>query len=196
MPKIIPKKKQKVLRLLILVTFLSLLFLASFEAAVYIQKDEFIIGTIAKYGHLGALLIGVFSGLNFLLPFPPATLVPIFITAGISIPALVIFFTIGTTLADLIGYLFGYYTADYAKEKYPQTLERMQKFKDRYHKNWTFVFVFIYAAFIPLPNEAFIIPLAFLGVRLRSFLIPMILGTMIYHTVGVYGFNILFQTLI
>jgi hypothetical protein len=55
------------------------------------------------------------------------------------------------------------------------------------HPGLIAVFVTIYAALVPLPNELILVPLAFAGVSWRLLLVPLIVGAVIIQTLLVTG---------
>lgn len=79
----------------------------AFYLAHLATGSEVIQEIVRRYGYLGSFLIAVFSGFNFLVPIPAASLMPLFIESGLSFLPTVIFITLGMTAADAISFFFG-----------------------------------------------------------------------------------------
>lgn len=150
--------------------------------------------TVAQLGYAGVLLVAVVSGFNTIAPVPPATFVPMFTASGLIMPLIIGTFIVGTTVADLTAYIFGKLSKDFVTTRYPKTLYYIEKLHTN-NNALLFLFVFAYAAAVPFPNEAFIIPFALIGIPLRRFIFPMLLGTTIYHIATAYGVENLYNFL-
>lgn len=146
---------------------------------------------IASWGYLGVVLLGVIAGLNVLIPLPAASFAPAFIAAGLWLPFIIIALTIGTIIADFIGFAFGRWSRASISEKYPVLLIHYEKLLTK-HRLWLLPVIFLYASFVPFPNEAIILPLAVLGIRFRLMLIPLLLGNLLHQTLLSYGAQNLF----
>ena len=179
--------------------------LFAFFAAVGITTGAFFLAShltesgslgqfVAGSGIFGAIAIAFVSGLNFVVPVPPATFAPIFIESGVNPYLVVIGFVIGTTIADSIGYLLGWVGRGSAETNHPKLAKRLHEFMTQ-HTHLVLPLAFIYFAVAPLPNEIILIPLALSGYRYRDLLIPMIAGTIIHHPILVFGYQSVFNYL-
>lgn len=149
---------------------------------------------VASMGYLGVLIVGIVGGLSTFVPFVPASFTPAFLASGLLLPIIILMLTIGTTLADLLAYALGTWSAGHILEHYPKTYQYIQKLNID-NTLMLGVFICVYAAVVPFPNEAFIIPLALLGVPIRSFIVPLLIGTAFYHTATAYGAQSIFHAL-
>jgi hypothetical protein len=155
-------------------------------ASLQLQSNETIVVTIASLGYIGVFIAGLIAGLNFIFPVPAATLSPLFIEAGLTIPFIIIFLAAGTLVADFIGYLIGHTSRPIIKNKHPKIVALANRVSGA-HPGLLVVFVTIYAALVPLPNELILIPLAFAGVSWRLLLVPLFVGAVIIQTLLVTG---------
>lgn len=149
---------------------------------------------IASLGYPGVVILAIIAGLNLAVPIHAATFVPLFLTAGLAMPLIVVALVIGTTIADLIGYLIGRFGRRHLVNKYQKIAAWSKKIHDE-KRHLVVPFVFLYSSFVPFPNEAMLIPLALLGVRIRLIIIPLILGTFVHQATWAYGFSTLFELL-
>lgn len=171
----------------VLVILVASLYLANFVANNTMAQDM-----VGQFGYLGVLLLAVVSGINILLPVPAATFTPVFLAAGLWLPFIILALVIGTTIADFIGYFVGHWSREFAEDHYPKTFSRIVSLNEN-HRRWLLPFVFLYAAVIPFPNEAMLIPLAVIGIRLKSLLIPLILGNIVNQSALALGATNIFM---
>jgi len=173
-----------------------LLALAAVASVAFFIAEEVLINPglqslIASFGYLGITAFATVAGLNIFLPIPAATFTPIFIAAGLSLPLIILALTVGTLLADLIGFVFGRLSRTTIATQYPKFISRLEHIY-AHKRHWLTLIVFIYAAFIPIPNEVLVIPLALLGVRWQAIILPLFFGNYINQTLYAYGFQYLF----
>ncbi|MBP9717230.1 MAG: hypothetical protein KBD44_00765 [Candidatus Pacebacteria bacterium] len=147
--------------------------------------------TVASWGYLGVVLLGIVAGLNVIVPLPAGSFAPAFVAAGMWMPFIIIALTIGTLIADYIGYAFGRWSRTGISEKYPKLLVRYESLITKHHI-WLLPVIFLYAAFVPFPSEAIILPLAVLGINFRQMFLPLLLGNLLYQTLLSYGAQNLF----
>lgn len=189
------KHKEKLRHILVLVIIIVFVVLGVIELTTFINENTNAQMIVSKLGYLGVLGIAIIAGLNIFLPFPAAAFVPIFTAAGLWLPLITLMLIIGTTIADCIGYLIGKMGKDFVATEYPTTYKRFLRITTKNHR-LLLPFIFIYAAFVPLPNEAFLIPIAMMGVPLRTFIIPLVAGTVVHQTVLAYSVQGIFNTLL
>jgi membrane protein YqaA with SNARE-associated domain len=182
---------KKIIHFLCIAVGVTTLIIASFFFADYVANNAGAQEMVHHLGYVGVLIVAYVTGVNVILPIPPATFVPIFTAAGLLMPFILAAFVTGTLLADLTGYLVGKAGKKFVAAHYPKTHRILQKLRKR-HAKLIIPFVFIYTAFIPFPNEAFIIPLGMMGVRVRSIILPLIAGTTVYHMLTIYGTQTIF----
>lgn len=186
---IVPKN---ITRVLVIVFLCAAIVFSTVETATFVSSNNGAQALVSKFGYIGILVISILAGVNIFVPVPAATFTPIFIAAGLSMPHIILLLIVGTTIADIAGYTVGRLSKDFASERYPKTYNRIFYMRQQHHK-LLLPLVFAYAAFIPFPNEAFLIPLALVGVRLRTFIIPLVLGTAINQILLVYGIQNIFS---
>lgn len=185
-------RRKKVFNLILFLGLISAALFGSFLLAEYISSDNSSRELIQDYGYFGIVLVSFVAGLNFILPIPAATFVPIFTAGGISLPEIILFLIIGTMAANLLSYYIGRYGGTVAESHYPKLQKKLLSLY-RNQSRWLPYFVFGFAAFIPLPDEVYLIPLGIIGVKLKQFIIPLILGTATYQTLAALGVDNLFR---
>lgn len=185
-------------RLFNLTMFLGLLALGVFGSLLL---TEHVIANpayhehIQQFGFVGVLFISFVAGLNLFLPVPAATFVPVFTAGGMTLPSIIIFLIIGTMAANLFSYVAGRYGGKVVKSHYPELQQKMiHLYKE--HSRFLPHFVFFFTALIPLPDEVFLVPLGIIGIKLKQFIIPLVLGTVFYQTFAAYGVDNIFKFLI
>ncbi len=185
---------KKIARFALLGILITAVWIAALFLAEYVATNDMARNLVSQFGYIGVLVVAIVSGLNVLVPVPAAAFVPVFAAAGLHIWLIIGVLVIGTTIADLIGYYVGRWSKEFVQEHYPKTFRKMKILDDSHH-NWVLPLVFVYAALLPFPNEAIIIPLALIGFRFRTFLIPLILGNIVYQTALAFGATNIFTLL-
>lgn len=178
-----------------MIIFLAVLLIGlALYATSYITDHPETQEIIASLGYPGVVILAILAGLNLAIPIHAATFVPLFLSAGLSLPLIIVALVIGTTIADSIGYIIGRFGRRHLINKYQKIADLSKKIHNE--KRYLIVpFVLLYSAFVPFPNEAMLIPLAILGVRIQLIIIPLILGTFVHQATWAYGFSTLFDLL-
>jgi len=186
--------KKRIKQGFILGIILVLVLTGAFFAADYVRSSPSASAFIAQFGYGGVILLATIAGLNVFIPVPSASFVPIFTEVGLWLPGIILSLTIGTIIADYIGFVFGHWGRKAVVKKYPKPMERFERLYDNHRKFLPYV-IFLYAAFMPLPNEAIVLPLAVLGVPFRTMLIPLFIGNLVNQTIFSYGIQNVFTWL-
>ncbi len=173
------------------VLLFGLLLVVSFWAAEQLRTEPSLQQTILRFGYPGIILVSIIAGLNVIVPFPAASLVPIFTTAGLYLPFIILCLTLGTVIADYIGFRFGRFSSNHVHARYPKLVSTLEHI---YTEKQSLVLptIFIYAACIPFPNEVLLIPLAILGMRFSRILIPLLLGDLLNQFLYAVGIQNVF----
>lgn len=161
---------------IILVTVLAL-----FLAEWIVQSPE-AQATIASLGYFGVVMVAIIGGLNIIIPIPAVTLTPIFTASGLHLPFIILALTGGTIIADYIGYLFGKISRPVLYGHYPKVITWLEETIITRPKLLQLI-TFIYAAFIPLPNEVLVIPLAVMNIKFRRILLPLLFGNLLNQAI-------------
>ncbi len=183
-------KTQWITGLLVVITItLGIAFLAEHLAPDHLDE-----ALILQFGYVGIIIIGVIAGLNTFVPVPAASFTPLFLGAGFSFPLIILFLSIGTIIADIVGYIFGQWSREFFLSRHPRFFAYFSRQAERNTSHISLI-LFLYAAFVPFPNELMIIPLAFGGVRFRLMVIPLFIGNMLNHTMIALGVTSVFNSL-
>jgi membrane protein DedA with SNARE-associated domain len=163
----------------------------SFLLTNYVVENESSQILIQDFGYLGVLAISFIAGLNFIIPIPAATFVPVFTAGGMSLPIIIALLTLGTLAASLLAYTIGHFSRNLALTHYPKLQAKLLSSYQK-HKKLLPYFIFFAASLIPLPDEIYLVPLGVIGVPVRTFLFPLILGTVIYQSLSAFGISNIF----
>jgi membrane protein YqaA with SNARE-associated domain len=158
--------------------FVIALLVFSIFAADYVAQNDFAKTIIDKLGYIGIIIIGYIGGLNLAIPVPGPTLTPIFLAAGFSFAGIIVALSFGSLLADSTAYILGHLGRAYAKHRGSKMYERIQRLTLEKRRVIPLL-VFAYASLVPLPNEIVVIPLALLGHKFRTIIVPLTLGTIV-----------------
>ena len=168
------------------------IFIVAVLVAGSLTESQTVQALMERFGYFGILLVGMVTGFNILVPVPGSAFTPLFLSGGFPFVGIMIALSIGTTIADFVGFTVGKMSRSYVEKQHTFWYEKLREFSDRFR--WLVLpFVFFYAAFAPIPNEVILIPLGLLGFKIRMLVVPLLLGTVVHHSVysllamGVFG---------
>ena len=145
----------------------------------------------AAAGYPGLLLASVVSGFNLVWPVPISFFYPFFIESGFQPAPTLATIALGMTGGDLLGYLIGDATRHMADHRLAGFRARAEALHDR-HRLLPLGLLFVYAAFVPLPNEILVIPMAFMRYSLVAVMTAVLLGNVIFNTMMAFGVALIF----
>ncbi len=185
-------KRKKALNVFLFLLILGGGLAASFFLSQYVASNDASQLLIQEFGYIGILAVSFIAGLNLFIPIPAATFVPVFTAAGISLFEIIVLLVIGTMAANLLSYFLGLYGGKITTTHYPELQKKLIRLYQK-KKEWLVYFVFLFTALMPLPDEVFLIPLGIIGVKLKQFIIPLMLGTICYQTLAAFGIHNIFK---
>lgn len=162
------------------------IFVGAISLSQWLSTSVQAVSLTERLGYVGVIGLGIIGGLNFIIPIPPATFSALYGEAGLALPGVVLALALGTLIADMIGFWVGTRLRRLVDDSYPRISRLAHKAAaGRFYL--LFIFVLLYAAAVPFPNEAILIPLAVAGVRWQYLLLPLILGNILHQTILIYG---------
>lgn len=151
-----------------------------------VDTNEFFQKAAMKYGYLGTFIISIISGFNLIIPIPAIAFLPILVAAGLNKWILILIISIGMTTADSASYFIGKVGRKFTDEKILARIEKLNKLYEKHH--WLPLTILLgWASFAPLPNEILIIPLSFLGFRLKFILPIVFFGNLVFNSAAALG---------
>ena len=171
---------------------MGLLLVVSFFLVQSVSQNELAGRLVADFGYIGVVILAVIAGINTLIPLPAATFVPVFVAGGLYLPFVIAGLVLGTIIADFTSYIIGHWSRSIVSRKYAKIFSFVSALNKTKHR-LILPLVFIYAAAIPFPNEAIIIPLGMAGVRFSHLLLPLLVGNIVHQTLLAYGINNIFS---
>lgn len=191
-------KQNKLKRIFHLFLFVSLVILiVSFSILLtqYVANNENAQLLIQEFGHIGIIIISFLIGVSGISPVPAGTFTPIFTASGIHIITVITLAVVGTMLANLASYYIGRLGHKFTNANYPKIQEKVVALYSEKKKLIPY-FVFMFSGFVPFPDEIYLIPFGVMGVKIKEFIIPLILGTTLFQTATALGFNSIFQIIL
>ena len=186
---------KKIAHLTIILLIITLLLSLSIYLTKYVANDLAAQLFVQDFGYIGVLLISFIAGLNLFIPVPAATFIPIFTAGGISLLTAIPLLIIGTMTANLLSYVVGRLGNQFTRLHYPRIQQKIFRLYFERRELLPYL-VFCFAAFIPVPDEVYLIPLGIIGVKLREFIVPLFLGTVFFQTMTALGFQNIFQIIL
>jgi membrane protein YqaA with SNARE-associated domain len=175
--------KLKFAFLLVLIIGLAV-WLASIELEGQIK--DFVL----KYGYVGFLMISFIGGLNLFVPLPHLVFIPLFLNTGLDPWLLGFLSAFGTTTADAVGYWLGLL----GNQSFPAKVEKFKQWTERISRRWpalTPMVLFLWASFVPLPNEALVVPLGIANYGLVKTILITFAGNLIFNLIIIQGGNVI-----
>lgn len=167
---------------------LFFVFALAFGLSHLIQENSFISGLLNRYGYRAVFILGIIGGLNLVVPVPTVTFMPLFLEAGLNFWIIILLITIGMLLADGFAFLLGKTGRQIIvlNQEKNKILRRLEELKNK-NKKLPYVFLFLFASLAPFPNEVIVIPMGFLGYKMRNLLFPLISGNIIFNVLYALG---------
>ena len=186
---------RKIRKSIIKLLWVAVVFVFMYWLTHLVQDNGVVRNLVLNLGYPGVLLVSLVSGFNLLIPIPAPFFIPVFVEAGLSIWVIIFFIIIGTSIADSISYVIGVVGREFAKSLKRRELFRwLDTLRNKYY--WgPIVVLFFFAALVPLPNEIILMPLGFMGYKIRHVLISYVAGNIIFTTLSAFSivniFNII-----
>lgn len=186
----------KTLPFVIKITSLLVFFTFAIYLGLETPNNETLRDTITRFGYVGIFVASVVSGFNIVVPIPIIAFAPAFVSGGLNFFLVILVISFGLTVGDLIGFLIGDIGKDISRgrEKNIKLIQILKTLKERYRFS-PYLLMFLYAAFVPLPNEVLVIPFAFLGYKLKYLFPAFLLGNIIFNLLFGYAGVTVFEFL-
>lgn len=182
-------------KLLFQIVFIGAVIALAFWAAQFAQENTAVQSFVSSYGYLAIFLASIISGFNLVVPIPAVSFLPLFLESGLNLWVILFTMTIGITLADIVAFLVGKSGRQIATiKKHSKLFIKIDALRARYRSAPLFA-LFVFASIAPLPNEILVLPMGFMGYRLREIILPVLLGNGVFNTVTAFGIISLFQVL-
>jgi hypothetical protein len=166
--------------------FISLVIfiLASSIFFYYVSPDKFVETLGLSNGYLVSFLVAFFASISTFINFPYQLIIIALASGGLNPYILGLTAGAGEILGDSTSYLLGYHS----HQILPNSLKKpFIKFTNWCVKSppWaTYIALFLYGAFIPLPNDLIILPLAVGRYPYRRIVFPLAFGN-IFFNIGI-----------
>ena len=177
----------------VVLKILAVVALVVFTVWVNVRASEIeaVKDMVASAGYAGLLAASVISGFNLVAPVPVAVFYPFLIESGFDPVPTLATIAIGMTGGDFLGFLIGDTTRELAGHRLVRFRARTEARHAR-HRFLPLGFLFLYAAFVPFPNELVVIPMAFMRYSMARVMTAVLLGNVIFNTMVAFGVSWIF----
>jgi|SRR3989344_5816288 len=163
----------------------SVLLLAIIAGALYLaglaKENSFIRQIVVEYGYFGIFIISIISGFNLAVPIPAISFLPLFVESGLNFWTSIVLISLGMTIADGVAYFLGKLGWHITRETMERSItSRFEKIKAR-HTSWPLMLLFVFASLAPFPNEVLVIPMGFLGYKIKTILPIVFAGNFLFN---------------
>lgn len=165
-----------------------LVVLGALWLGITFAENDTVTRIVSDFGYTGLFVAAIVSGFNVIIPIPLIAFVPTFVASGLSFWFVVMVITIGMTVGDALGFFVGHSGRKLTEpDVHESKLARwIVSFADK-HPRGAYVLLFFYATFAPVPNELIVVPMAFLGYKLRYMAPTVLVGNFIFNTLVSLG---------
>ena len=182
-----PVNAKKVQLEILRVLIIAAVFVGAFYLGGLAKESDFIIKSISRFGYWGVFVAAIIGGFNLAIPIPIISFLPVFLEVGLGFTRVLLVIAVGMTVADILAFYIGksarrmaYFTAN------SSILTKLDSLKNR-HKILPYLVLFLFAALAPFPNEAFVLPMGFVGYRLKNILLPLVAGNFMFNLIVAFG---------
>lgn len=155
-------------------------------------ENDSIQSIVSAYGYAGIFLISAISGFNLIIPIPVATFLPVFLNAGLDFWYVILAISFGMTMGDTLGFLVGKAGKVVLTVHMRRMMKKLEGWQKKNPKS-PLIFLSIYSAIAPLPNELVVVPLAFMGYRLKHVFPIIFIGNFIFNILLAKGIITIFN---
>ena len=158
--------------------------LLAYQVTSLVSSDETVQRWIKDFGLGGIFIISAISGFNLVVPIPIATFIPVFLESGFNFYAVILIISLGMTTGDILSYLIGslgrrVIITEESLQKH-WFVKLINKSRAKY-KTLPYVILFIFASVVPIPNEITVMPMGFLGYKMKIIIPILIVGNLIFN---------------
>ena len=169
------------------IAVMVLICIVAYYAPILLQNDA-VTSLVNRFGLIGVFLIALVSGFNLVVPIPAVVFVPLFVASGLGYLPVVVTIALGMTSGDVLGYAIGAITRSLVSERVTSgRIARMVHWAENKNKKAPYILLFFYAMLAPGPNELIVIPMAFLGYRLKYIFPIVFIGNIFFVIIGAFG---------
>lgn len=184
---------QKTLKVLFKAIVLVAIFAVAFYLARIARDSSVVREMVFDYGYFGIVAVSVVSGFNLAVPIPAVAFLPLFLESGLNFWLTITLITLGVTLADSLTYVVGRLGREVIDDK-RRIIIALERASERHW--WApMIFLFLFASFVPLPNEILVVPLGFLNYKFSRILPPVLAGNFMFNLIYSAGIINLFEFL-
>ena len=164
---------------------------------LYILSPEGLVHALGiRNSYIILFLVSLLGGTSLFLPFPYYLFTISFGAAGLNPLLLGIIAGTGVLIGDLTSYFIAYEARSIAPKKYTKIIKRIYDWSEKKNPYIFPILAFLYASFIPLPDDIIMVPTGLMRYPLIRVIVPLTLGKIVFNTLlalsGLYGFSLLF----
>ena len=151
--------------------------IALFVLLVSLQVPAMIVEALGpERSYVAIFLVGALGGVSTFTTATYFGVVASFADAGLNVYWLSVAGGVGSAIGDALFFFFGRNSRAVLNARTEKIIYSVRDRLESVHKAFIPVFVYVYAAFTPLPNEFMTIPVGLSGMRFRYIVIPLVLG--------------------
>lgn len=169
------KRRKQFFTIVGAITFLALL--------VIVDVPGYIVETIGEdHAYIAVFLIAALGGVSSFTAFTYFSTIIAFAAAGLNPWWLGILGGAGVTIGDSLFFFFGQHSRIIISQRVEKAMAMVRKRLERFNQLSIPIFVFMYSAFTPFPNEFMTVSLGLTGVKYRWIGPPLLLGNIFITT--------------
>lgn len=174
-----------------IVFILLLLFIIAWTVLLYFHPPEELVTVIGVHNsYLVGFLISIIGALSSFTTFSTYPAIVTLATGEINPFILGISAGLGLAIGDVMFYYFGFTARGVVSKKIKERLEKVLNWLAKKSDRYIQVFIFLYVAFTPFPNNILTGSLALIGYPIKKVAPPLIIGDIVLPTLAAWlAFN-------
>ena len=163
-------------------SFLFLLvFVIGWSVALYFINPQEIVEIIGvKNGYVVGFLVSLFGGVSVASSGVIYTMLATLVAGGLNFVILGIVIGIGASLGDMIMFLVGMKGKTSLEKRFKNFFTKYNKWLKKIPDPIVYLFVFIYTAIVPLPNDIVLLPLGLAGHSFKKIFMFVFAGNLVF----------------
>jgi membrane protein DedA with SNARE-associated domain len=161
-----------------------LVFVISWSVVLYFINPQKIVDFIGiNNGYVVGFLISLLGGVSVASSGVIYTMLATLVAGGLNFVILGIVIGIGASIGDMVMFFVGMKGKTSLEKKFKNFFANYDKWLKKVPKPVIYLFVFIYTAFIPLPNDIILVPLGLAGYSFKKIFMFVFAGNLVFMIV-------------
>lgn len=158
-----------------------IIFVTAWSVTLYFINPQEIVEFIGVHnGYVVGFLVSLFGGVSVASSGVIYTMLATLVAGGLNFIILGIVIGIGASIGDMIMFLVGMKGKTSLEKRFKKIFTKYNKWLQKIPNPIVYLFVFIYTAIIPLPNDIVLLPLGLAGHSFKKIFMFVFAGNLVF----------------